>query len=75
MPRRKDVDVVALYDALRGLGKIDPRQSRGVELPFFAGLSSQEVSEVLEIAPATAQQNWTIARACLHRDISRNSRV
>jgi hypothetical protein len=32
MPRRKDVDVVALDDALLGLAKIDPRQSRVVEL-------------------------------------------
>jgi RNA polymerase sigma factor (TIGR02999 family) len=75
MPRRKDVDVVALDDALIGLAKIDPRQSQVVELRFFAGLSLKEVSEVLEIAPATVQRDWTVARAWLHREISRNSRV
>ena len=75
MSRRKDVDVVALDDALIGLAKIDPRQSRVVELRFFAGLSLEQISEVLEIAPATVQRDWTAARAWLHREMSRNSRV
>ena len=75
MSRRKDVDVVALDDALVGLAKIDPRQSRVVELRFFAGLSLEQISEVLEIAPATVQRDWTAARAWLHREMSRNSRV
>jgi RNA polymerase sigma factor (TIGR02999 family) len=75
MSRGKDVDVVALNDALIGLAKIDPRQSRVVELRFFAGLSLEQISEVLEIAPATVQRDWTAARAWLHREMSRNSRV
>ena len=73
--RRKDVDVIALDDALETLAKIDPRQSRVVELRFFAGLSLQEISDAMEIAPATVQRDWTAARAWLHREISRNSRV
>jgi RNA polymerase sigma factor (TIGR02999 family) len=73
--RRKDVDVVALDDALKTLAKIDPRQSRVVELRFFAGLSLQEISDAMEIAPATVQRDWTAARAWLHREISGNSRA
>jgi RNA polymerase sigma factor (TIGR02999 family) len=69
----KDVDVVALDDALNALAKIDPRQSRVVELRFFAGLSLEEISEAMEIAPATVQRDWTAARAWLHREISRNA--
>jgi RNA polymerase sigma factor (TIGR02999 family) len=72
--RQNDVDVVSVDDALTALAKIDPRQSRIVELRFFAGLSLQEISEVLEIAPATVQRDWTAARAWLHREISRNPR-
>jgi RNA polymerase sigma factor (TIGR02999 family) len=71
--RQKDVDVLLLDDALKALAKIDPRQSRVVELRFFAGLSLEEISEALEIAPATVQRDWTAARAWLHREISRNS--
>ncbi|MGA8102951.1 MAG: sigma-70 family RNA polymerase sigma factor [Candidatus Acidiferrales bacterium] len=70
--RREDVDVVALDDALKALARLDPRQSRVVELRFFAGLSLQEISEATEIAPATVQRDWTAARAWLYREISRN---
>jgi RNA polymerase sigma factor (TIGR02999 family) len=72
--RREDVDVVALDDALKALARLDPRQSRVVELRFFAGLSLQEISEATEIAPATVQRDWTAARAWLYREISRNPR-
>ena len=72
---RQDVDVVALNDALEVLAKIDPRQSQVVELRFFAGLSLQEISAALQIAPATVQRDWTAARAWLHREMSKNSRA
>jgi RNA polymerase sigma factor (TIGR02999 family) len=74
-PGRARVDIVALDDALRALARIDERQSRVVELRFFAGLSLNEISKVLEVAPATVQRDWTAARAWLHREISRGHRV
>ncbi|HKC72187.1 MAG TPA: sigma-70 family RNA polymerase sigma factor [Terriglobales bacterium] len=69
---RAEVDVIALDDALQGLARIDTRQSRVVELRFFGGLSLEEISQALEIAPATVQRDWTAARAWLHREISRS---
>jgi len=74
VPRGRDVDVIALDDALQALAKIDARQSRVVELRFFAGLSLAEISDAMEIAPATVQRDWTAARAWLHREISRKNR-
>ena len=74
VPRGKDVDVIALDDALKALTKIDERQSRVVELRFFAGLSLEEISKALEVAPATVQRDWTAARAWLYREISQTSR-
>jgi len=71
LPQRKDVDVIALDDALNTLAAIDPRQCKVVELRFFAGLSLEEISQVMEISTATAQREWTAARAWLHREISR----
>jgi RNA polymerase sigma factor (TIGR02999 family) len=71
LPQSKDIDVVAVDDALNALAEIDPRQSRVVELRFFAGLSLEEISKVMGIAPATVQRDWTAARAWLHREISR----
>jgi RNA polymerase sigma factor (TIGR02999 family) len=68
---KDDVDVVAIDDALNALAEVDPRQSRVVELRFFAGLSLEETSEAMGIATATVQRDWTAARAWLHREISR----
>jgi RNA polymerase sigma factor (TIGR02999 family) len=73
--RQTDVDVIALDDALQALARIDERQSRVVELRFFAGLSLGEISDALGVGPATVQRDWTAARAWLHREISRKSRV
>jgi RNA polymerase sigma factor (TIGR02999 family) len=75
LPERKGVDVVALDDALNTLAEVDARQSRVVELRFFAGLSLEETSEVMGIATATVQRDWTTARAWLHREISRRPRT
>jgi RNA polymerase sigma factor (TIGR02999 family) len=74
-PQRAEVDIVALDDALQELARIDLRQSRVVELRFFGGLSLNEISEALEIGPATVQRDWTTARAWLHRQISRKRRA
>jgi RNA polymerase sigma factor (TIGR02999 family) len=73
LAKRKDVDVIAIDDALNTLAEIDPRQSRVVELRFFAGLSLEEISEVMGIATATVQRDWTAARAWLYREISPKS--
>jgi len=70
-PRQTEVDVVALDDALQALARIDKRQSRIVELRFFAGLSLEEISKALEVGSATVQRDWTAARAWLHREMSR----
>ena len=75
LSQQKDIDLIALDDALHLLAKLDVRQSRVVELRFFAGLSLEEISVALEIAPATVQRDWMAARAWLHREISRSSRV
>ena len=53
MPQMARVDVVALDDALSELSRLDAQQARIVELRFFAGLSIEDTSRVLAIAPAT----------------------
>jgi RNA polymerase sigma factor (TIGR02999 family) len=69
-PRQRPLDLVALDDALDALAKMDPQQSRIVELRFFAGLSIEETAEVLRISPATVKRDWTAAKAWLYRDLS-----
>jgi len=68
--KSKDLDVVALDEALERLADIDEQQARIVELRFFSGLTVEETAEVLSISPATVKRDWSMAKAWLHREIS-----
>ncbi len=67
----KNVDLIALDEALTKLAKIDEQQVRFVELRFFSGLSVAEAAEVLKISRATATRDWAMAKAWLHRELTR----
>ena len=69
-PNRRDLELVALDDALHDLAKLDPQQGRLVELRFFAGLSIEESAEVLGVSPATVKREWTTAKAWLYRELN-----
>jgi len=62
-----NLDVIALDAALEKLAEIDPRRSRVVELRFFGGLSVEETSYVLQVAPDTIVRDWRVAKAWLYR--------
>ena len=66
----RDVNLLALDEALGKLAKLDPQQSRIVELRYFAGLSVEDVSQFLGISPATVKRSWASARAWLLRELS-----
>src|SRR5215471_12765967 len=65
----RELDLIALDEALGRLEKLDPRQSRIVELRFFGGLSIEETSEVLGMSPSTVTRDWLIARAWLQQQM------
>lgn len=64
---QRDVELVALDEALNRLAALDPQQGRIVELRFFGGLSIEETAEVLAVSPATVKRDWRMAKAWLHR--------
>jgi len=70
VPQRRDLNLVALDDAMNTLAEMDPQQGRIVELRFFGGLSIEETAEVLGISPATVKRDWAVAKAWLYRDLS-----
>jgi RNA polymerase sigma-70 factor (ECF subfamily) len=67
----RDLDLVALDDALSALARLDERQSRIVEMRFFAGLEVEEVAEALGVSPTTVKRDWSLARAWLRRELLR----
>ncbi len=71
VPQDRTADLVAMDDALTTLATIDPRQSRIVELRFFGGLTIEETAEVLGVSHTTVENEWTMARAWLVREMSK----
>ena len=69
-PASRDFDLLALDDALADLARLDPQQSRLVELRFFAGLSVEESAAVLGVSPATVKREWATAKAWLYRALT-----
>jgi RNA polymerase sigma factor (TIGR02999 family) len=67
---QRDLNLVALDEALTDLEKLDPQQSRIVELRFFGGLTIEEMAEVLKTSPATVSREWAMAKMWLHRALT-----
>lgn len=70
----KDVDLLALDEALQRLAALSARQSRVVELRYFGGLNEEEVAEALEVSPRTVRHDWSLARTWLYRELSNRGR-
>ena len=68
-------NVIAIDEALNRLALIDPRQSRLIELRFFAGLSVEEAAEVMGVSPVTIKREWRSAKAWLHRELGSGVQV
>ena len=66
-----NVDLIGLDTALNELARLDPQQSRIVEIRFFAGLSIQDTAKIVGVSPATVKREWATARAWLRRELEK----
>ena len=64
------VDLIALDQALEKLAKVDERKVKVIEMRSFAGLTIDEVAEVLEVSHATVERDLSFARAFLTRRLT-----
>lgn len=71
VPERRDIDVVALDDALNELARLDAEQAHVVELRFFGGLTIPEAAEAIGSSASTVQRHWTTAKAWLFDQLAR----
>jgi RNA polymerase sigma factor (TIGR02999 family) len=63
--------VIAIDEALERLHALDPRKGELVTLRYFAGLTEEETAAALGVSRRTVQQDWKLARAWLHRELSK----
>jgi RNA polymerase sigma factor (TIGR02999 family) len=63
------LELLAVHEALDRLAARAPRKAELVKLRYFLGCTIPEAAELLGIAPATAEEDWTFARAWLRKEL------
>ena len=63
-------ELLALDEALERLAAVDPELARLVEWRFFAGLSVEEVAQILAVSDRTVKRQWRAARAFLYQELA-----
>jgi RNA polymerase sigma factor (TIGR02999 family) len=64
---RDPLEVLAVHEALDQLAEKAPRNAELVKLRYFLGCTMAEAAQVLGIAQATAEEDWTYSKALLRR--------
>ena len=64
---RDPLEVLAVHEALDQLAQKAPRKAQLVKLRYFLDCTMAEAAQILGIAQATAEEDWTYARAWLRR--------
>jgi RNA polymerase sigma-70 factor (ECF subfamily) len=67
----KNIDILALDEAILRLSELDSQHGRIVELRFFGGLSIEEISSVLKISASTVKRDWVLAKTWIRRELTR----
>ena len=67
----RDLDLIAVDEALTKLASLDQQQARVVELRFFGGLNVEETAEVLGISARTVKRDWQVAKSWIRRELRR----
>jgi len=60
---------LAVHEVLDKLTSEHPVQAQLVKLKYFAGMTNEEVAEVMGISVSTVKNYWTFSRAWLLNEI------
>jgi RNA polymerase sigma factor (TIGR02999 family) len=67
----RNIDLLALNEALDRLAGFDEQQVRIVELRYFSGLNLEETAAALGVSRATVAREWSVAKTWLRRELTR----
>jgi RNA polymerase sigma-70 factor, ECF subfamily len=65
----RDLDIVAVHEALGRLAEQHERQAQVMTLRYFGGMSVPEVAAALGVSVATVERDWRLARAWLRCEL------
>jgi len=63
-------DIIAVHEALERLEAEDSRKGQIVNLRFFAGLTTEETAQVLDLSTRTVEREWRYVRAWLYAQLA-----
>jgi len=66
---KDDGQLLALNDALEKLERKHPAQAQVVKLRYFAGMSNEEIAELMGVSLSTVKNYWVFSKAWLFREI------
>src|SRR6267378_1428121 len=64
-----DEQLLSLNEALQKLELKHPMQAQVVKLRYFAGMSNEEIAELLGVSLSTVKNYWVFSKAWLFREI------
>jgi RNA polymerase sigma factor (TIGR02999 family) len=68
--QHRELDLLALDEALDRLAEFAPRKCRVVEMRFFGGLSIKETGAVLDISTDIVKREWRTAKLWLLQELT-----
>jgi RNA polymerase sigma factor (TIGR02999 family) len=70
---KPEMDVLALDEALTGLGRHDARQHRVAELRLFGAMTVEEIATALAVSERTVKEDWRLAKLWLAKRLRNRS--
>lgn len=72
-PIDEPFEIETLHDALERLAQVSPQHAQIIEMRFFAGMTNEQIADVLGISTRTAKRHWRSARAWLREALEESS--
>jgi RNA polymerase sigma factor (TIGR02999 family) len=66
------LEILAVHEALDRLATKSLRKAELIKLRYFLGCTMAEAAQILGVASATAEEDWTYAKAWLRRQLRRD---
>ena len=65
----RELDLIALHEALEKMRNLDERQAEVIELRIFGGLNNEEAAHELNVSTRTIERDWKMGLAWLRREM------
>ena len=69
LTRDREVEVIALHDALEKMRGIEERAATVSEQRIFGGVTNEEAARMLDVSERTVERDWKWAQAWLRREL------